>query len=187
MGASAQLFQSETEGLLIGFNIAGGSLEVENGDRYESGGGGGLTLGWGVSRRVALFLRGDLATMKINNPDFEGDYGLIMIDLGARVGFGGPEKRFVPYLVGALTGMTAAATIQVSPVLETEAKLTGGGLSLGGGFQYYFRPSVALDTQLLLSSGVFTKFELGTMSTEIDELDASAGRLNIGLTFYPRG
>jgi hypothetical protein len=183
---SAQEIRSKTERFLIGFNVTGSSLEVEDADP-ESGGGGGLTLGWGVSRRVALFLRGDVSTMEINNPEVEGDYSLILIDLGARIGFGGPEKRFVPYLMGALTAMTAAATIPAGPVLETEASLTGGGISLGGGFQYYFTPSVALDIQAIGSAGRFTRFELGTLSQEIDDLEVSAGRLNIGLTFHPGG
>jgi hypothetical protein len=180
----AQDVRSRTQGFIIGLNLTGVSLEVEDGDQ-ESGGGGGLTFGYGVSRRVAIVLRGDIAEMDVSNPAVDGTYGFVMVDLGVRVALGGPQRRLVPYLSGSLSAMTLAATIEVGPVFETDVRLTGGGISLGGGIQYYFTPGFALDIQALLSAGVLNEFELGDLTTEIDDLDASAGRLNVGLVFYP--
>jgi hypothetical protein len=179
----AQDVRSHTQGFLLGLDLNGASLDVEDGDK-ESGGGGGLTIGVGVSRMVQLFLRGDLSAIDISNPDIQGSYGLILIDLGVRVSFGGPEHRFVPYVLGALTGMTASADVEVGPVLSTNVKVTGGGATLGGGFQHYFKPGLALDVGLLLTTGSFTDVEVGSLSREIDELDASAARLDVGLTWY---
>jgi len=184
-GARAQEARSQTQGLLLGFSLTGSSLEVEDGER-ESGGGGGLMAGWGVSRSVTLFLRGDLTSIDISSPEIFGTYGLILIDLGTRITFSGPERQFVPNITLAVTGITASADIRVTPVLSTNVKVTGGGFTVGGGFQHYFTPGLALDLQALLTIGSFSEVEIGDRTREIDKLDATAGRFTAGLSWHPR-
>src|SRR5690606_38577187 len=127
--APAQDVRSTTEGFVLGVNLNSSSLEVEDGER-ETGGGGGIFLGYGVSRRVAMFLKVDAAAIELSNPDIDGDYTLGIADLGARFSFREPEHRFIPYAVLALTGMTASAEIFVTPVLSSDVALRGGGLTL---------------------------------------------------------
>jgi hypothetical protein len=181
---AAQEVRSNTQGLVLGVNFNGSSLKVEDGDS-ESGGGGGFLVGWGVSRRVALFFRGDLGNMTISNPEIDGEYILAFGELGVRVTLGGPQRRFVPYVMGAFTGMSASADIFIGPLVSTNVEVRGGGFTVGGGFHHYFTPTLALDAQLLLTGGEFSEVEVGTLSTDIDALEASAARLNIGLAWYP--
>jgi hypothetical protein len=181
---AAQEVRSSTQRLMLGANFNGSSLTVEDGDT-ESGGGGGFMVGWGVSRRVALFFRADLGNMEISHPEIDGEYILAMGDLGVRVSFGGPQRRFVPYLIGAFTGMTASADIFIGPLVSADVEVRGGGLTIGGGFHHYFTPTLALDLQLLVTGGQFNEVEIGTISSDIDELEANAARLNIGLAWYP--
>jgi len=179
----AQQARSQTRGLILGVNLSSASLEVEDGDR-EQGGGGGFIVGWGFSDRFAVFLRGDAASIDVSNPQIDGEYTLAIVDLGVRYSFRGPEHRFIPYVVGAFSGMTASAEIFLTPVLSSDVELRGGGLTLGGGFNWFFNPSLALDVQLLFTGGQFTEVKVGRLSSEIDGLDASAGRLNLALTWF---
>ena len=181
---NAQEVRSNTKGFLLAPRLTGSSLEVEDGSE-ESGGGAGLMLGWGVSRRVALFIGADITEIDIRNPDFDGSFFLVQADLGVRVSFRSPEHKFVPYAVGALTGMAAAADVQLTPFTKTEVELTGGGLTLGGGFNYFFIPTLALDVQLLGTAGSFTDLRIGSVTSDIDDIDATAGRFTLGLTWYP--
>jgi hypothetical protein len=164
--------------------LTGASLETENGEQ-ESGGGVGLSLGWGISRRVALFVGGDITEVDINNPDFDGSFFFVMLDLGVRVSFRAPEHKLVPYAVVALTGMAANADVRLTPFTSSEVELTGGGLTLGGGVQYFVIPTLALDAQLLGTGGSFSEIRIGSVSSDIDEVDATAGRFTIGITWFP--
>lgn len=182
-GATAQDVRSQTRGLILGANLSSASLEVEGGNR-EEGGGGGFIVGWGLSDRVALFLRADAASIEVSNPDIDGEYTLAIVDLGARYSFRGPEHRFIPYIAGALSGMTASAEVYATPILSSDVALRGGGLTLGGGFDYFFNRSLALDVQLLFTGGAFNEVKVGRLTTEIDGLDANAARLNLALTWF---
>jgi len=185
--AHAQSVRSETRGLLLGAHLSSTSLEIEDGDR-ETGGGGGLMIGYGVSRRVAIYLGVTGTRVRVSNPDIGDEYTLGQADLGVRVSFRGPEDRFIPYFVAAVTGMSAKADIPIGNGATVEGEMRGGGLTLGGGFSHYFNPSLALDVSLLLTGGRFTELRFGPISAEIpDELEANAGRLTIGLNWSPGG
>lgn len=183
--ARAQDVRSETRGLILGAHVSSTSLQVEDGER-ETGGGGGITIGYGVSRRVALYLGVTGTTIRVSNPAIRDQYALGQVDLGVRVSFRRPEHKFIPYVVAALTAMSARADIPVGNGVTVEGEMVGGGLTLGGGFTHYFNPSVALDVALLATGGRFTELEFGPISAEIpDDLEASSGRLTIGLSWWP--
>ena len=180
--AAGQDLRSNTRGLLLGINLGGGSLKVENGDA-QSGGGGGLTLGWGISRQVAIILRGDVANYEITDPDIEGSYGVGVADLGVRISFGAEERMFLPFIIAALSVHTAAADV-TTPV-NARIEISGPGFTLGGGFNHYFNPRLALDVGLLLTSGRFDSITIGSISADIGKLDSQVARLIVGLNWFP--
>lgn len=176
--------RSNTKGLLIGLNATGASAKVEDGDR-ESGGGGGLTVGWGVSRMVAIFLRGDVTKVDITDPDIEGSYSFWVGDLGVRISFREPEDRFIPYITAAFSAQGGTAEIFFTPTLSSEVEISGPGFTLGGGFSHFLTEQFALDVNLLLTSGRLTEVRVGSISGEIPELDTQAARLNVGIAWFP--
>jgi len=185
--ADALQLRSETRGFMIGAHASSTSLEIEDGDR-ETGGGGGITVAYGVSRRVALFLGLTGTSIRVSNPAIGDEYTLGQADLGVRVSFRQPEDRFIPYVVAALNGMTASADVEMGNGVTVDAEMRGGGLTLGGGFSHYFSPAWALDVSLLLTGARFTELQFGPFSAQIpDDLDASAGRLTVGLNWLPGG
>jgi hypothetical protein len=96
---------SVTEGLFLGAHLLGASLKPE-GEDDEGGGGFGFTVGYGITRLVAVFLNIDAANLDIHNPDpdIDGGYTLGQGDLGVRFNFGTPARRAIPYVQAAFTG-----------------------------------------------------------------------------------
>jgi hypothetical protein len=182
--AQAQQARSNTRGLLLGLNFTGASAKVEEGER-ESGGGGGLTLGWGVSRTVAVFLRGDVTKVDITDPEVEGSYSVGIADIGVRLSFRQPEDRFIPYIVAALSAQRATAEVFFIPTVSSEIEISGPGFTLGGGFSHFLTEQFALDLNLLLTSGRFNEIQIGSVSAEIGDLDSQAARLNVGIAWFP--
>jgi hypothetical protein len=176
--------QSHTRGLLLGIRGAGASLEVEDGER-QSGGGGGLQIGFGVSSAVSLFLSADAVNIDITNPDIEGSYTFGIGDLGIRLLLGSDQGSFRPYLQGSVSGLVAAATVELGPFASSDIEVRGSGFSLGGGFQLFLARSLALDAAALFTSGGFNELKVESVTEEFETLDAKAGRLALGLVWYP--
>jgi hypothetical protein len=63
----------------------------------------------------------------------------------------------------------------------------GNGVSIGGGFQYFFSPGFALNTGLDWTFGTFSDVEFSGRSTDDLDLKATTARLNLGLMWYPGG
>jgi hypothetical protein len=63
--------------------------------------------------------------------------------------------------------------------------LSGGAITLGGGFLFYFNETLAADLQLLWSGGRFTEITVDNVTVGGLELDATSGRFNIGVAWWP--
>ena len=162
-----------------GFHLAGhltGAAIVFEDDPAESGAGGGLTLGWGVSRLVTIFVQGSGAS--IDTEDGNDTYTLAHFDLGARFNFRGPQARALPYLAVAYSGRSAG--IDLDGDLFT---ITGAGPSFGGGLALFFTPAVALDLGLLWTTGSFTEAEFQGQKETVD-VSAVSTRFDLGLAWW---
>jgi opacity protein-like surface antigen len=123
--------------------------------------------------------------------DVEGNYALTHGDLGVRWHFL-PGRVLVPYADVAVSSRRVSTEIegedgQGNPV-EGELKMTGGvGFAVGGGVQYFFKPNLALDTQLKLNfGGSFDKAEFdGDEIQGFEDTSASSARLFVGVSWYP--
>lgn len=177
--------RSHTRGLLLNLHLTAASLSTDGGS--DSGGGAGVTIGYGVSRKVLLYLQFDGASVDIKDRDFEGSYALGHGDLGIRYSFANESKPLVPYLTGAFTGLFAGADIQTSAFGSTDVSLRGGGLKLGGGFGYYFIRQLALDVNLTFTLGQFSDLTIENVTIDFENTQANTSRLEVGLSWYPQG
>ncbi|MDP9178967.1 MAG: outer membrane beta-barrel protein [Gemmatimonadota bacterium] len=170
---------SITEGFFLAPHLLGASLEFED-EEVESGGGGGLTIGYGFTRMFSAFFTIDGASVDIRDPDISGDYTLAQADLGARLNFRSETRKAIPYIEAALTGRAAETTVE-----GVDIQLSGPAFTLGGGLNYYFQQKLALDVGLSLSFGRFDTLEIDGDEVPYEEADATGTRFRVGLTWYP--
>lgn len=189
----------KTKGMMFGLHLNGSAISFEDQDETasnrkkerDSGGGAGLQLGWGFTKWFMLYGGVDAAKVEIDgvtgldDDDNGGDYTLIHGDLGARFSFPSPNHGFAPYMNAALTTRVATAE-----VLGEDVSISGNGVTVGGGFMYFFNPKWALDFGLQFSTGKFSEVEVGGIKLDLDELGAdlentNSARVNVGVKFFP--
>ena len=68
--------ESTTRGFTLGIHATGASLEVEGGDDGRSNaGGGGMHFGYGLNRKITIFVQGDGAKFDdLTTDDVEGEW-----------------------------------------------------------------------------------------------------------------
>jgi opacity protein-like surface antigen len=157
--------QSGTRGLTVGLDLNGSAIASDgSASGTPRGAGLGLSLGYGVSDAVSIFVRTDYA------------YRVAHVDLGARYSFGGSASRLRPYVEGAFTrtGTTALA----APLDSHATQSNGYGFTGGAGVAYFVSRRVALDLGVSHSRGRFT-------AGALDGRDFASTRLNIGVKWHP--
>lgn len=181
--AAAQ--ESTTRGLSLALYLQGASLSVEGGDP-GGGGGGGLRVGYGINRTVTLFLRTDASKTTVEDAEIEGEWTLGHAELGGRFHFANSLRSWVPWAEVALGGRAVTVdNAEVEGEAEEQVTFSGTSFSLGGGLDFYFSESLALDLGLAWSSGEFDEIEVGAVSLSGFDLDARSFRLNVGLAWWP--
>jgi hypothetical protein len=178
---------STTQGLSLGFHLSGASLTVE-GQESNGAAGGGISVGYGLNRNIMLFAQLDGAQFDDQvSGDVEGDWRLGHADLGVRYHFPGTERRWVPYAQAAFS--YRAVTVEdptVDGTQRSEVELSGAALSLGGGLAVYISEAFSLDAQLLWTGGEFTTLRVDNVSVSGFDVDATSGRFNLGISWWPR-
>lgn len=177
---------SSTRGLFLGLHLNGSAISMDEPDTdMESGGGFGLQLGYGFTPRLAVVLDGTGAMMSSS----AGDYSLGHFDIALRYAFTHATRRFAPFLEVGYSGRAAVqddVTISAGGYYgRGDLSISGTGLTLGGGAQYYLSPRVALGAGLKWTTGEFSTVKFDNVSVDGLELDATSTRFNVGLTWYP--
>jgi outer membrane protein W len=155
----------------------------------EFGVGATFLGGVSVSDRVSAI--GGLTASNMNGKD--ESYSLLHLDLGARYHFANPARRIVPFIdVGG-----ARRTATRNDVILTgndnvthggQVKMSGVGFTVGGGFNYFARPKVAVSVGVTRAIGEFSDLEFGGEPTPDLQVPANTTRLNVGvLWFFPKG
>jgi hypothetical protein len=176
------------KGFFLGAGLNGSLLNLDEAlddedDESENGGGLMLQLGFGFNPKLALFLEGSAAAM-----DTEGEsWALVHGDLGLRYHFAAPGRKLVPFLDGAFTVWSVVQDDAELGNQTGELEISGGGLTLGGGFLYFFSSRMALNAQLKFTRGEFNEVRFENVSIEGLDIDASSARLNFGLTWFLGG
>ena len=174
---------SSTRGFFLGAHLNASSVSIDEDEfetEEESGGGFGLQLGYGFTSRLALFIEGTAA-------EIETDVALAHVDLGLRYAFTNPTRRWVPSLEVALTGRAIAENDADVEGETADVSLTGGGVTLGAGLQYYLTPKWAIGAAVKWTGGEFSDFTVDNVTIGDLDIDATSTRLNFGVTWYPMG
>ena len=178
--------ESTTRGLTLGFHAQGSSLTVEDGER-NTGGGAGVRAGYGINRRVTLYFQADGGQVEVEgSEDLTGTWTMAHVDLGVRFHFANSLRRVVPYLEAALGARAVnVADAVVSGEDAGDVSFSGAAFSVGGGVSFYLKRNLALDIELIATSGEFTQIDVGNISVSGLDIDASSTRFNVGVAWWP--
>lgn len=182
----------KTKGLMLGAHVNGSSLSFQDEDS-EQGGGGGVMAGWGFTKWFMLYGGVDAAKLDFKGLGdfddqaealgFKSSYTMVHADVGARFSLERGSMA-VPYANVAISGR-----VLTTEVLKEDVSLSGSGVTLGGGVQFFFNPKFALDLGLQFTAGEFDRFEIGDYSGPVKDLvdvkNSTSARFNVGLKFYP--
>jgi hypothetical protein len=178
--------ESTTRGLNLGFHLQGATLSVGDGEA-DGGGGAGFRVGYGINRIVTLYFEGDGVSVESDGSDeFQGTWTLGHGDLGVRFHFANALRSWVPYLDVAI-GARAASVKDITSGNQDLEDITfnGGAFTFGGGIYFYFKQTLAMEVGFKVSGGEFTELDLGAVSFENLDIDATSNRFKVGLVWWP--
>jgi len=189
LSAGSLSAQSDNSGFLLNLHLTGNALSGTGTEAVtESGGGLGVTVGYGFNERIALYLTFDGASMEYDDDSGadEGDtYDLGTFDLGARMNFGNEGMKLRPYINAAFTGVAALEETELSGE-NIETAVAGGGITIGGGLQYFFSEKLALDLGLQATQGAFTMITVDDEDEEFEEgIAFTTSRFQLGVSWHP--
>ena len=164
---------TSTGDLMLGGGLSAGRLSVEiegiADETEDTGLGGYLQLGYGFNQVVALNLSVEGSSMSGGKGDSfsKESYRLLSGDLGIRLHFHTP--RLTPY--GELG--VCAISLGDYDASNEDNHIRGRGGYLGGGLLVGLGPQVAIDLGLRGSFGSFTEVQVGRVTLDIEDRDAT--------------
>ena len=180
--------RTNTTGLMLGLSFDASSIRSDDlNSSTESGPGLAGTLGWGFTKNFAMVI--DASAARISSLD--GDFDLAHVDVGGRWHFVN-RSAFVPFVE---VGYGGRAAVKQDAILSDGAgntytgdlSIMGGGISAGGGFEYFATSGLALGGSFKWTSGQFTQVKFDKVTVDGLKLDATSARFNMGFTWYPMG
>jgi hypothetical protein len=177
----AQASKSRSAGFFLGGGLEGDGVKEDTPvARDRSGGGGGVVVGYGFNQRWSLFSQ--IGVAQVTSPDFpDHRYALGHLDLGARIHFRTGPNVVVPFLQFGVTGRT-----ELDDVAGVGFSSTGAGLSVGGGFNAHFSPSVAFSTAATWTFGNFNAFKVDGETVDRDPVRVTTARIQVGIVWFIR-
>ncbi len=176
--------QSVTDRFWLGVGLEGNGLLANDAlnSGTDSGGGIGLSAGYGFSPRWALYAALSGASMTAS--DFSGTYALGHFDLGTRLHFRNESRRVRPFVQAGLSGRAVTQDFYVgSRAYRVEA--SGAGVSFGGGLNAHFTPALAFSGGITWSVGNFSVYKVNGLEVPVDSLGATSARVHLGLVWFP--
>jgi hypothetical protein len=173
----AQGGKSRARGFFLGGSYEGNGVVVEDSEETDSGSGYGITIGYGFTSTLALY--GQLNGASVDSAG--GSYDVGHFDLGLRVHFLAPAKRFVPFVQG---GFSARALRQ--DIGADEEEYSGAGFAFGGGINIHFIPALAFTTGITWSLGNINNYKLNGTEEPIDSFGVTTARFHIGIIWFPQ-
>ncbi len=175
---------SNEKGFYLGIRFIGSSLHVddsEDADFFIKDDGGGAQLQAGYRFNNAFSLELSMGGAKHDTSDPRIDALIGAVQIFAQYHFS-PGRPFRPYIKGGFGGYGLSLKED-----NAEIQIEGGGVTFGGGFDYFFSPHFALGVDLTHN---VIKYEEANLSAggfsigwEIDE-EGSMTSLGLALAYY---
>lgn len=178
--------KANTEKLTLSLALGGSSIYSDELEKErESGGGFSAQLGWGFTRLFTLAVGASGATMGSGDDQFV----MVHFDLLSRFNFTSPRRAWVPFVEGGVSARVAGqdniVVVGDNGPQEVNLEISGGGITFGGGVEYYVAPAWALGANLRWTTGEFSTVKFNNVSIDGFELDATTTRLNLGVSWHP--
>jgi hypothetical protein len=180
--ASASAHEVTREkGFYLGAKFIGSSLHVDDdGDQSfqvkDDGGGLMLLAGYSFNRVFSLELALGAVTHETSVPTIDAGLGTVQLFLHYRFR---PGHAFRPYVKGGL----GAYGLWLEEDGGANARIEGGGIPLGGGFDYFFSNHFSLGVDIthnIISYDTIT-FDLGDGATVGFDMDEQGAMTSFGL------
>lgn len=189
LSADGLAAQSSNRGFMLNLHLTGQSLALVGDDRpTDAGGGLGVAVGYGFNERIILLLNVDGASLESDDAvagTRSEPYDVVTADLGVRMNLGNEGMKTRPYINAAFTGIVQAYEFSAGGA-DNEVVVSGGGLTIGGGVQYFLSPGFALDLAVQATQAAFTEVTVNDIDEELAEGDAiTASRVQLGVTWHP--
>lgn len=181
--ANAQV-DGRDRGFYLGITFIGSSLHVddEGEDVFhvkDDGGGGLLKAGYSFNEVFSLELALSGANHDTSNPAVDARFGAIQLFAHYRFS---PGNAFRPYVKGGFGGFVLALDSG-----SANARIEGGGIPIGGGFDYFFSSHFSLGVDFTHNIIQYDKvtFSLADVDVgfDIDE-EGSMSSLGLSLAYY---
>lgn len=178
--------ESVNTGLMLGLHAVPMGIDGVGEEQFsEQGMGLGVTVGWGFNDRIAVYATTDFGYVDYDpdNPAAVGeDYEAMTVDLGARVNLGNEFMRMRPFINAALSVLM---TTEDDPELG-EAVTSGGGLTVGGGVQYFLHYKWSVLAAVQATMGAFTETDTDNTDFLFDQgVPYSHYRVQLGAMWHP--
>jgi len=182
-----------TKGFMLGIHtIAAPGLTISGGDidgdfATTFGAGAAVTVGYGITRMLGIFLSADVARQKTAPDDSpEGSWGLTHVQLGARANLplGGST---IPYLTAGYGRRALAAKATTEDGETMDASVTGTMLAGGAGIEHFFSRTMAVDAGVDVGYGKLGHFTEGGESWDSEVNATTTIRARLGVTWRPGG
>lgn len=178
--------RANTSKLMLGLAFDASTIQSDDLTRStESGAGLAALLGWGFTKNFAMVVDGSAARIS----SLDGDFNLAHVDVGGRWHFVS-RASVVPFVEIGYSGRAASKQQALmsdgnGTMYAGDLKILGSGASLGGGFQYYPVPTMAIGGALKWTTGKFTRVQFDNVTVDGLSIDATSARFNMGFTWYP--
>jgi hypothetical protein len=183
LASNSEAQKSNTKGFLGNIHYNRTSLKGEDADKSDQGNGVGARLGWGFSPKFTTYLGFEASKLIVGDDNTgDSDYGLGQFELGLTYNFASSSRALVPYLEVSIASEAIAYSVLGSDVTQA-----GTGVNFGGGINYFFSRSAALQIGLNITSIDFDDAKVDGDKQPDSGGKASGGRLMIGFNWYPKG
>ena len=179
-GFSLGAYTVAAPGLTVTGNDFDGSIKTSLGP------GIGLMLGYGFNRIWSAYTSLDVAKQGTSAGDYDGSFGLVHFEVGARANlpYGSPTNR--PYVSASFGRRAIGARVTDDEHPEPyDASFSGAMLGLGGGIQHVLSPSLTLDGGMELGFGRFNHYDWDGESGTADMNGNTTVRLKFGVMWRP--
>ena len=179
--------RANTSKLILGLSLSGSSISSEDlASSTESGAGASAVLGWGFTKNFAIVLDASAARIESLN----GNFDLAHVDVSGRWHFVSRSHGFVPYVEVGYTGRVAGKqdvllSDEMGNTYTGDLAILGGGVSLGGGMEYFIAPKWALGGSVKWTTGEFSQVKFDNVTIDGLAMDATSTRINLGMSWYP--